>query len=77
MRTHGRTVALTNEGDYAARRLNSDKFTTRPAESDDFNDWHAATGLSCMTAPGYFETHCSDAGLLAFGGMTMTPLSER
>jgi hypothetical protein len=23
------------------------------------------------------ETHCSDAGLLAFGGMTMAPLLER
>lgn len=29
------------------------------------------------TSVNRLETHCSDAGLLAFGGMTMAPLLER
>jgi hypothetical protein len=60
--THGRTVALTNDGDYVAR-LNTEyrddphraiPFTARAAtesESKDFQDWHAVSGLSCMTLP--------------------------
>lgn len=63
---NGRTVALTNDGDYVAR-LNTEHrddphrpppFTARnatPVESNGFNDWQAATGLSTMTTRGCFE----------------------
>jgi hypothetical protein len=67
IQTHGRTVALTNDGDYVAR-LNTEHrddpfwngpFTARVAtesESKDFKRWQAAGhGLSCMTLPALFE----------------------
>jgi hypothetical protein len=67
IQTHGRTVALTNDGDYVAR-LNAEHrddplwdsvlpFTARaatPTESKQFQDWSAVSGLNCMTLPALF-----------------------
>jgi hypothetical protein len=64
--TDNRAVALTRDVDYVAR-LNANRgndphgvspFAARAAtesESKDFQDWQAATGLSCMTLPALFE----------------------
>jgi hypothetical protein len=64
--THGRTVALTNDGDYVAR-LNAEyrnephrasPFTARAAtrvESKEFQDWSSASGLTTMTLPACLE----------------------
>jgi hypothetical protein len=66
IQTHGRTVALTNDGSYAAR-LNAEyrnephralPFTARAAtrvETKHFQDWSAVSGLSCMTLPACLE----------------------
>jgi hypothetical protein len=66
IQTHGRTVALTNDGDYAVR-LNAEHrddphraspFTARAAtqaESKEFQDWSSASGLTTMTLPACLE----------------------